>query len=111
MLAVYESESNESRKSEKIETPLCAAAGTASNFHGLERIVYGKSGSNTSKSDKAVPKLPALNWFVIQFITPYLHALKCEHNRHTVSYVFRHFLNSIIRESLHQLNSALRIGS
>ena len=62
MLSDYEGESNESRKSEKIETPpLYAAVGTASNFHGLEGIVYGRSGTNMSKSDKAVPKLPALN--------------------------------------------------
>jgi hypothetical protein len=56
-----EGESNESKKGEKIETPLCAAVGTASNFHGSEHNVYGTSGSNTSISDKAVPKLPALN--------------------------------------------------
>jgi len=26
----------------------------------------------------------------IQFIKPTLHALKCEHNRHTFSYMFQH---------------------
>jgi hypothetical protein len=61
MLSDYEGESNENKKSEKIETPLCAAVGTASNFHGLERSVYGRAGSNTSKSDKTVPKLLQLN--------------------------------------------------
>jgi len=55
MLSDYEGESNESKTNEKIESSLCAAVGTASNLRGLE------SGSNTSKSDKAVPKLPALN--------------------------------------------------
>jgi hypothetical protein len=61
MLSDYEDESNENKKKEKIETSLCATVGTASNFHGLERSVYDRAVSNTSKSDKTVPKLLALN--------------------------------------------------
>lgn len=34
---------------------------------------------------------------------PLLHALKCEHNRHTISYMLWHFLSIIIRESLYRL--------
>jgi hypothetical protein len=61
MLSDYEGESNESNKSEKIESSLCGVVDTASNLRGLKRTVYGRSGSNTSKSDKAVPKLAAQN--------------------------------------------------
>jgi hypothetical protein len=39
----------------------------------------------------------------VQFIDLQLFALKCEHNGHTVSYMFRPFLSAIIRESLYQL--------
>jgi len=38
----------------------------------------------------------------IQFIRPTLCALKCEHNRYTVSYIFWHFLIVIIRGSNRQ---------
>ena len=37
---------------------------------------------------------------LIKFIKPTSHALKCENNRYTISYMFRHFLTPIIRESL-----------
>jgi hypothetical protein len=32
----------------------------------------------------------------IQFIKPTLYAMKCEHNRYTVSYMFRHFFSAIM---------------
>ena len=38
----------------------------------------------------------------IQFIRPIVHALKSEHDRYRVSYMFRHFLCVIIREFLYQ---------
>jgi hypothetical protein len=37
------------------------------------------------------------------FLTTTLQTLKCEHSRHTISYVLRHFLAAIIRESFYQL--------
>jgi hypothetical protein len=36
----------------------------------------------------------------IQFVKSNLHALKWEHNRYKIYYMFRHFLNAIIRGSL-----------
>ena len=36
-----------------------------------------------------------------QFIKPSLHALKYEYNRHTIFYMFRHFLSAIVRECLY----------
>jgi hypothetical protein len=42
-------------------------------------------------------------WCKIQFVRPTLHELKCEHDKYTVSYMFRHFLSVIIRESLYRL--------
>ena len=35
----------------------------------------------------------------IQFIEPTLYALKCEHNRYTVSYMFRHFFSAIMHHT------------
>jgi hypothetical protein len=34
----------------------------------------------------------------IQFIKQTLHALQCEHNRNTISYMLQHFLIAIITE-------------
>jgi hypothetical protein len=36
-----------------------------------------------------------------------VHALKCEHNRYTICYMFRHFLGAIIMEFLCRLKSCL----
>jgi len=43
------------------------------------------------------------NHNIFRFIKPTLHALKCEHNRHKISYMFRHFLSAIIRENSYRL--------
>jgi len=44
-----------------------------------------------------------------EFIKPTLHVQKCEHNRYTISYMFQHFLSSIINyvDSLHVIFSIL----
>jgi len=34
-------------------------------------------------------------WCWIQCIKPVLHELKCKHNRHTISYTYRHYLSTI----------------
>jgi len=49
------------------------------------------------------PQMTTRNTKSVQLITPTLHALKCERNRHTISYMFRHLLSAIIMESLYRL--------
>ena len=44
-----------------------------------------------------------LGFSSFHFVGQTLHELKCEHNRYTVSYMFRHFSIAFISESLHQL--------
>jgi hypothetical protein len=39
----------------------------------------------------------------VQLTRPILHAMKCEHNRYTITYMFRHFLSAIFKESLQRL--------
>jgi hypothetical protein len=38
-----------------------------------------------------------------KFIGPTLHALKCEHDRCAISYMFRHFLSAVMRQFLYRL--------
>ena len=38
-----------------------------------------------------------------KFIGPTLHALKCEHDRCTISYMFRHFMSAVMGQFLYRL--------
>ena len=40
---------------------------------------------------------------MIQFIKQTLNTMKYDNDRHTISYMFRHFLSAIFRESLYRL--------
>jgi hypothetical protein len=38
-----------------------------------------------------------------KFIGPTLHEPKCERDRYTISYMFRHFLSAVMRQFLYRL--------
>jgi len=53
-------------------------------------------------------KFSSLVWYVpcmMQYAVyqPPFYALKCEHDRYTISYMFQHFLSAIFREPLYWL--------
>lgn len=91
----------------------------ADSSYGIFRYFLSTNHINVSPSDSVIEFVAnILNHILevlirpctvdtIQFVQPTLHALKCDNNRYTIYWMFRHFFIVIIRESFHQLKLCL----